>query len=43
MKSKLKTIDKIGMFLGDAFPDLLTSLGIVLVIDSGVIVAWSNR
>ena len=33
----------IGVFLGDAFPDLLTSLGIVLVIGSGVIVAWSNR
>ena len=32
----------IGVFLGDAFPDLLTSLGIVLVIGSGVIVAWIN-
>jgi len=33
----------IGVFLGDAFPDLLTSLGMILVISSGVIVALSNR
>jgi len=32
-----------GVFLGDAFPALLTSLRIVSVIGSGVIVAWINR
>ena len=33
----------IGVILGDALPDLLTSLGIVLVISSGLIVALSKE
>ncbi len=33
----------IGMVLGDAFPDPLTLLGIVLVISSGLIVAFSKE
>lgn len=33
----------VGVFLGDAFPDMLTLMGIVLVITSGVLVTYKKK
>jgi len=33
----------IGIFLGDSFPSLLTIFGIILVITSGLLVAFSKE